>query len=248
MISRATRAAFAALAICAATPSFGAVCEPLDFDGASFAVCTIDPAQDEIRLWHRAQDGSVLGTFDRVNEMLAVEGRALGIAMNGGMYHDDRRPVGHYVEDGVETMRLITSDGPGNFGLLPNGVFCIEGTSAQVLETKAFAIRLPDCTHATQTGPMLVIDGALHPRFQPDSTSRFIRNGVGVRADGTVVFAISDDPVTFHQFGRLFRDRLDTPNALYIDGNVSRLYAPALGRHDFGFPMGPIVGTVVTAD
>ena len=93
---------------------------------------------------------------------------------------------------------------------------------------------------------MLVIDGALHPRFLPRSNSRFIRNGVGVSADGTeVIFAISNERVNFDHFGRLFRDHLKTPNALYFDGKVSRLFAPELGREDLGFPLGPMVGVVV---
>jgi uncharacterized protein YigE (DUF2233 family) len=92
---------------------------------------------------------------------------------------------------------------------------------------------------------MLVIDGALHPRFLPDSTSRYVRNGVGVSADGaTIYFVISDEPVTFHEFARLFRDGLGTPDALYFDGNISRLYAPEIGRNDIGFPMGPIVAVL----
>ena len=93
---------------------------------------------------------------------------------------------------------------------------------------------------------MLVIDGALHPRFLPDSDSLNIRNGVGVSADGRrAVFAVSNDEVNFHQFARFYRDHLGLPDALYFDGNISRLYAPALGRHDGGFPMGPMVGTVI---
>jgi uncharacterized protein YigE (DUF2233 family) len=93
---------------------------------------------------------------------------------------------------------------------------------------------------------MLVIDGALHPRFLPDSTSRYVRNGVGTSADGKrAVFAISRNAVTFYEFGRLFRDGLTLPSALYFDGNISRLYAPELNRHDAGFPMGPVVGVVV---
>ena len=95
---------------------------------------------------------------------------------------------------------------------------------------------------------MLVIDGALHPRFLPDSDSRYIRNGVGTTANGdTAYFAISDQPVTFHQFGSLFRDYLKLPNALYFDGNISRLHAPQLGRSDAGFMMGPVAGVVEDA-
>jgi len=125
-------------------------------------------------------------------------------------------------------------------------VFCIRPGRADVIETLAFVRDTPDCTYATQSGPMLVIDGALHPRFLPDSTSRYVRNGVGTSADGKrAVFAISRNTVTFHEFGSLFRDALDLPNALYFDGNISRLHAPSLNRSDAGFRMGPIVGTVV---
>jgi uncharacterized protein YigE (DUF2233 family) len=115
-----------------------------------------------------------------------------------------------------------------------------------VVESRAYGANPPECRYASQSGPMLVIDGALHPRFLPQSPSRYIRNGVGVSADGTVAyFAISNEPVNFTEFAGLFRDTLDTPDALYFDGSISRLYAPELGRDDFGFAMGPMVGTVV---
>ena len=93
---------------------------------------------------------------------------------------------------------------------------------------------------------MLVIDGELHPRFLRDSTSRFIRNGVGTSDDGTIAsFVISNSPVTFHAFGSMFRDHLGLNQALYFDGNVSRLRAPELGRNDIGFgALGPIIGVV----
>jgi uncharacterized protein YigE (DUF2233 family) len=92
---------------------------------------------------------------------------------------------------------------------------------------------------------MLVIDGELHPRFLADGTSRYIRNGVGTTSDGaTAILAISNDAVTFHDFGSLFRDYLRTPNALYFDGRVSRLHAPQLDRSDFGFRLGPMIGVL----
>ncbi|MDF1729190.1 MAG: phosphodiester glycosidase family protein, partial [Sulfitobacter sp.] len=106
------------------------------------------------------------------------------------------------------------------------------------------------CRFATQSGPMLVIDGALHPRVLRDSTSRFVRNGVGTTADGQrAVFVISNEVVTFHEFGSLFRDHLKLPQALYFDGNVSRIRAPDLGRDDAGFTtLGPIIGVVEPAN
>jgi uncharacterized protein YigE (DUF2233 family) len=234
-------------AICA--PSLGAAqhgCSNQDFDGASFVICRFQATTDDIRLFHRTDAGAIFGSFRALGQDLKSRNLSLTFAMNGGMFHDDRRAVGLYVENGVQSARLVTRDGPGNFGLLPNGVFCLTDTTAAVIESKTYAANTPDCRFASQSGPMLVIDGALHPRFLPRSNSRFIRNGVGVSADGTeVIFAISNERVNFDHFGRLFRDYLKTPNALYFDGKVSRLFAPELGREDLGFPLGPMVGVVV---
>lgn len=221
-------------------------CRDMRFDEAGFTVCTAHPASEEMRLFLTAPGTQApFGSFANVERHLKGLGKSLRFAMNAGMYHSDRRPVGLYVEDGAQRAPLITSDGPGNFGLLPNGVFCVGAARADVIETRRFARLKPSCRHATQSGPMLVIDGALHPRFLEDSDSLYIRNGVGTSADGnTVHFVISRDRVNFHTFGRFFRDALKVPQALYFDGNISRLHAPGIGRSDGGFPMGPIIGIV----
>jgi len=232
-----------------AGPAWAAVCENIRYGDTSYTICTVDLTTEELRLFLYDDSGEIYGQFSAIERVLREDGKKLGFAMNAGMYHDDRAPVGHYVEDGQEIMRVIPNAGPGNFGLLPNGILCIRPGRADVIETLRYVAQEPDCMYATQSGPMLVIDGALHPHFVPDSTSRYVRNGVGTSADGkTAIFAISNNPVTFYEFGRLFRDRLELPNALFLDGNTSRLYAPALDRSDFGFPLGPIVGTVEAAD
>jgi uncharacterized protein YigE (DUF2233 family) len=223
-----------------------AECRKSEFDNHRYTVCEVDVTRQELRLFLNDPDNDrPLGSFDNVDARLGAEGKILRFGMNAGMYHQDRRPVGLYVEDGHEIAPLVTREGPGNFGLLPNGVFCIGEGRADVIESLRFVREAPACRFATQSGPMLVIDGALHPRFLHDSDSRFVRNGVGTSADGKKAwFVISETPVNFHTFARLFRDALRTPQALYFDGNISRLYAPALGRHDGGFPMGPMVGVV----
>ena len=88
---------------------------------------------------------------------------------------------------------------------------------------------------------MLLIDGALHPRIAENGESLQVRNAVGVGLDGNAWFAISDEPVSFGRFARLFRDRLACPDALYLDGAVSRLWDPVSRRLDGGPPIGPIV-------
>lgn len=239
----------AALVLLSWAQPVGAVtCEDIQYLGNSYTICTVDTAKEELRLFLYNDEGAPYGHFNAVDRALQSHGETLSFGMNAGMYHDDRAPVGHYVENGKEVMRVISNAGPGNFGLLPNGILCLRPGRADVFETLDYVDQSPDCTFATQSGPMLVINGALHPRFLPDSTSRFIRNGVGTTADGSkAIFAISNNAVTFHEFGTFFRDHLALPNALFFDGNISRLYAPDLNRDDFGFALGPIVGAVEPA-
>jgi uncharacterized protein YigE (DUF2233 family) len=215
-----------------------ATCRDTRFDGTSYTLCEVT-LEDDLRLFHSGADG-VYGSFTKVNAALDAEGNTLGFAMNAGMYHRDLDPVGLYVEDGTETAALVTRDGPGNFGLLPNGVFCW-GDRFRIVESRTFKADRPDCRYATQSGPMLVIDGALHPAFAENGDSLHVRNGVGVDGAGIAWFAISDEPVSFGRFARLFKDALGCRNALFLDGAVSSLWDRPAGRRDTYSRLGPLV-------
>ncbi|MBJ6127717.1 phosphodiester glycosidase family protein [Microvirga splendida] len=217
-------------------------CRPHQYDDGTFVVCTVSLRKYEVRMFWRGPDGEVLGSFDRLRG--TPEGSRLAFAMNAGMYHEDRSPVGLYVENGKELKAANTRNGPGNFHLKPNGIFYVKDRQAGVLETGTYLKRKIRPDFATQSGPMLVINGQIHPQFSEQSTSRKIRNGVGVKGQDTVVFAISEDPVTFSTFARLFRDELGCTNALFLDGSISSLYVPSLGRMDTLMPMGPIIGAL----
>lgn len=222
-------------------------CRNQSFRGTEMTVCVIDPSVDRIDLWLADDTGALLGSFERLSSYLETQGAQLEIAMSGGMYHPDRRPVGYFRAGETEISPLVTRAGPGNFGLLPNGVFCVSDTGpAFVMETLRFAETRPACRIATQSGPMLVIDGVLHPAFLDTSDSRLVRNGVGVSQDGLVYFVISNDPVNFFDFASFFRDELGTPNALFLEGRVSRFFARDLGRSDGGLAMGPILGVAAS--
>ncbi len=216
-------------------------CTTATFDGLPFVFCEASPPSD-IRLFLKDGSGEIYGTFDAVNAALTTSDQRIVFAMNGGMYHPNRDPVGLYVENGVQTAKLNTNKGPGNFHLLPNGVFWISETGSGV--TAADSFDRAGVKYATQSGPMLVIDNQLHPAFRESSTSLRIRNGIGQTADGRVIFVKSELPVNFHTLARFFRDELKTPNALFLDGTVSKIYSDDLGRNDRGQDMGPIIGVI----
>ncbi len=224
-------------------------CEEQKYSGADYVVCRF-AAGDDIRLFLNDGTGAPYGHFNFLKDALTEDGETLVFAMNAGMYHEDRAPVGYYVEAGEDIAPINNNDGPGNFHLKPNGVFFVmDSGDAFVEQTETFLrVKRTPPRYATQSGPMLVIDDEIHPRFLPASDSLKRRNGVGVTETGEVYFVLSDSPVRFHDFATFFRDELKAPNALYLDGTISRVYAPELGRNDPGLAMGPIVGVVTSHD
>lgn len=219
-------------------------CEDIEDGGASYTVCVFDARAASLRLFLRDAKGEIIGGFSRLSEVLAERGERLALAMNGGMYREDYSPVGLYVEGGKLVTRANTRPGRGNFHVKPNGVFWIDGARVGITETARFLSSNTHPAYATQSGPMLVVGGRINPRIHESGTSKKIRNGVGVADARIVRFAISNQPVTFHQFAHLFRDRLHCRDALFLDGSTSALYAPSISRHDRLRPMGPIIGVV----
>jgi uncharacterized protein YigE (DUF2233 family) len=206
-------------------------CRSMDFERSAYTVCEVDLGKHSVRLYWRRPDGAPYAYLSALPRTLDGPGGKLLFATNAGMFDPAFQPVGLYVERGRELVHANTKSGFGNFHLKPNGVFYLSGDKAAVLETREFLKQRPRADLATQSGPMLVINGRLHPRFDRRSSSLKARNGVGVRLDNKVVFVISDGEVSFDAFARLFRDALGCPNALFLDGgSASSLYVPSLNR------------------
>jgi uncharacterized protein YigE (DUF2233 family) len=242
----ATGLAFGLLSVSSSVPLAAAEplpCRAATHEGYRYTVCEVDLRRQAVRLFWKKADGEPYGYLGSVPQSLGERRGRLLFATNGGMFHPDYKPVGLYIENGTELMRANTKPGFGNFHMKPNGVFYMAGAAAGILETSSFLRQRPQADFATQSGPLLVIDGRLHPRFSRDGGSRKYRNGVGVRDASTVIFAISEDEVSFGAFARLFRDRLKCSNALFLDGGtVPSLYSPVLQRRGNLLPLGPIVG------
>lgn len=223
-----------------AQPTDPATCAPRSFEGTRFTVCPFDTERDELRLAWRGSDGRPLRGFAALGDALGSDARRVRFAMNAGMFDAAGAPVGLLVAGSAVLHPLDTGSGTGNFYLAPNGVFSIDRDGVHIEPTATYAARDAAPVWATQSGPMLVIGGALHPAIATDGPSRTIRNGVGARDAHTAVFAISEEPVSFGRFARLFRDELHCRDALYLDGAISSLWQPAAGRRDAGHALGPI--------
>jgi len=232
------------LALCLAGAASLASAAAAAATGARYTVVRVDLRKERLELFLRDDAGVEFKRLDRLEAWLAARNRQLVFAMNAGMYHADFSPVGLLVQEGREEAPLNLAAGAGNFFLKPNGVFLVSNAGPRVVESSEYPALAKDVRLATQSGPLLLRRGVVHPAFIPDSDSRKIRNGVGVSGH-TAIFVISEQPVNFYEFALYFRDVLHCRDALYLDGTVSALHSLALRRSDFTRELGPIRGVAV---
>jgi uncharacterized protein YigE (DUF2233 family) len=194
-------------------------------DHQGFVYILVDLEEQNLGLFWKGKDGKVLGNFEALEKELKGENQHLLFAMNAGMYTQDQAPLGLYIEKGKTLHPLNTQEGNGNFYLKPNGVFSIDRRKEANLCTTAEFVPNKDVVFATQSGPMLLVEGQYHPAFKAGSTNLNIRNGVGLINKHKVVLAMSKEAVNFYDFARFFKS-MGCENALYLDGFVSRTYYP----------------------
>lgn len=198
----------------------------LRYQGASFVVATVDLAHDDLHLLWKDARGQRFGSLERTESWAKAQKKKLLLATNAGIFAPGYVPLGLHVSEGKTLVKLNQWHGGGNFFLAPNGVFAVVGKRAGVWETGEFAKLSLKPRLATQSGPLLVQRGKLHPKFTKGSANKNIRSGVGVARDGKVVFVLSQLPVNFHDFASVFRDALHCPDALYLDGTISGILCP----------------------
>jgi uncharacterized protein YigE (DUF2233 family) len=214
-------------------------CESVTFEDVSLTHCVADPKLHRIGMANVGADKQPFGSLAKF--AASVDPATVAFAINGGMYGDDLKALGYYVEKGERLKELDRGQGSGNFYMKPNGVFFGSGGSWRVMGSNTFFNTVGDRPEfGTQSGPLLLDNGKMHPEVQDNGPSKAIRNAVGVSGDGKAHFVISDTPVSFGQLARYFRDVLKVPNALYLDGAISSLWDPAGGRQDGG-RVGPII-------
>ncbi|WP_407568997.1 phosphodiester glycosidase family protein [Deinococcus altitudinis] len=233
----------AALFLAACAPAIALDTSSATYRGVSYTVVTVQPGSDGLRLSWRGLDGQPYGTVAALKSALSAQGRTLLFATNSGIYAPGLKPLGLHVQRGETLVGLNRARSGGNFALLPNGVFWVKGNRAGISESRAYEKLGLSPDYASQSGPLLVQGGQLHPSFNEGSQSLKLRSGVGVCKGNTgqnsvVKFVISGGGVNFYDFARFFRDALDCPDALYLDGSISTFYTPG----NPGFQFAPYAG------
>jgi uncharacterized protein YigE (DUF2233 family) len=207
---------------------------------SQYTVVRVDDPQ-RLQLFLRDDSGTPFHRFEKLNTWLQARKKHLRFAMNAGMFEPDYSPVGLFIARAQELAPLNLRRGQGNFYMKPNGVFLVTSAGPRIVESSKYSEKSTDVLLATQSGPLLIEHGVMHPRL--GAVSKFIRNGVGVAA-GKVMFVISNEPVSLYDLAQYFKNELACEDALYFDGTVSALYSSELGRSDSTVDLGPMIAIV----
>lgn len=216
----------------------------------SYDTYTVDLSTTQVKLFYRDDKGERLGSIQNLKEYLETGSGELVFGTNAGMFTERGEPLGLFVEGGREVVPINLKDGKDNFYLKPNGVFALTEGRAYIVESSKFKdlVAAAPVKFATQSGPMLVVGGNLHPKINKQSLNVNIRSGVGVVSPTKIVFAISNEPVNFYDFATLFRDMFKCKDALYLDGAISKMYLPALKRYDLNGDFAGMIAVTKGAD
>lgn len=214
----------------------------INYEHTFFTIVIVNLDSANVQVHYKNAENLRYGTISRLLKALEKDGKEVMMITNGGMYLGDGSPQGLFIEKGAQLVALDTIDpNDNNFYLIPNGVFYLDSLGAHVAKTEDYKRHVKDSVYlATQSGPMLVYNDSLHYRFRSGSDNKHYRNAVGVRKDGMVVFAISNSTVNFYDMACLYQHGLGCANALYLDGFVSRMYAPPY-KKDMDGSFGPII-------
>ncbi len=194
-----------------------------------YIVFEAKPGSSEIRMYWKDDKSAILGSLQHLKNYTAQKGDSLLYACNGGMYMENQAPLGYYIENGKTLQKINTRNGYGNFYMKPKGVFYVLANGhagVQSIETPKDRNSLPaSISYLTQSGPMLISNGAINSQFTPGSSNLNVRNGVGILPNGNAYFGMSTYPVNLYDFAKHFKDK-GCKNALFFDGFVSRTYCP----------------------
>lgn len=184
-----------------------------------------DTRTHDIDFMLKDNKGSSISTLDNAVKYAASKDEDIVFATNAGMFHEDRTPVGLFISDSKIIQPINTEDGNGNFFLKPNGIFFMEKNGKLgVKETTKFEKSAIHPKYATQSGPLLLENGKIHPAFNEGSTNLRVRSGVGIISQYQAVFLLSKTEVNYFDFSMTFKEKFKCKDALFLDGVISEVF------------------------
>lgn len=215
---------------CPAYAAEGVEFSCLTFKQTRYVVVRVDLRAARIRMLWRNSAGA---SYSSLAEASRQVGGDLLAVTNAGIYSEKHAPEGLHIEGGMTLSPLNLAHGDGNFYWKPNGVFYVTGDGAGIVESEKFEALAERgaIQEATQSGPLLVVEGEVNHNLKPDSRSLYVRNGIGVKSADEVYILLSEDEVSLYDFASVFTEQLHCRNALYLDGCVSQMYLPARGTY-----------------
>jgi uncharacterized protein YigE (DUF2233 family) len=220
----------------------------LRFKGVDYNIYISNSDSSAIKMHLLSKDGRNYVSIRNLLGYLISQKQTPLMITNAGMYTQSLQPQGLFIENRklLRPLDLSSPKTDANFYLKPNGVFYIDTLGKASIEISEQFQKLYDSKSvtvefATQSGPMLVNNGEIHPSFKSGSQNRKIRSGVGIVDSKKSAFAISLDEANFYDFAILFKDILGCNDALFLDGAISLMYLKDIAPNTLGGQFGPLI-------
>jgi uncharacterized protein YigE (DUF2233 family) len=217
------------------------------FDATQAFIALETKPNNRVKMYWQNENHQILGSLGNLVNFAQQQGDSVLYACNGGMYMQNQSPLGLFIHKGKVLQKINERSGTGNFYLKPKGIFYVLKNGKYGIadfETKNPIKAITNTIdYATQSGPMLVTNGAINPLFVPNSANVNIRNGVGILPNGQAIFAMCTTPLNFYDFANYFKTK-GCKQALYLDGFVSRTYCPSQDYKQLDGDFGVMIGVV----
>lgn len=218
--------------------------QTLSLHGQHFKAVEANP--EKLQLHWKNEQGQAYGNFSQLKKQLSQKQQRVRVMMNAGIYTSNDQPAGLHIENHQQQHAINRRAGKGNFHLQPNGVFYLTKNNEPAIRTTASFIKKygnnpqKHIRLATQSGPMLLINGIINQQFKEYGGSLYSRNGVCVTQDDRIIFIATAgfSKSNFYHFAQAAQ-QFGCHNALYLDGNLSKLYVKG---HNTIFHLGYFVG------
>ena len=190
--------------------------------GVRYGIVRAEPRAVSL-LWKNSE-GYAYRSLGAAHDALKAQGKIPLMLMNAGIFTTAHTPAGLWTEQGNTLIALNTRKGKGNFHIQPNGVFSLADGKARVESSASYQKRPRKSAYAVQSGPMLLIDGRINPRFVENLSSPYKRNAVCTTKNGALYFIMTLDYEqewpSFHRLASALQT-FGCHQALYLDGSIS---------------------------